>query len=106
MARPRPEYRIADHRNEWLDRAAGVRKRGERITSITMLSGRTYTGKMFVDATYEGDLMAAAGVSYHVGRESVSTYGESWALLLRVFQAGWRETFDKFDAVPNRPVAA
>ncbi len=72
------EYRIAVHRNEWLDRAAGVRKRGERITSITMLSGRSYTGKMFVDATYEGDLMAAAGVSYHVGRESVATYGESW----------------------------
>ncbi len=179
------EHKIPVHRNEWLDRAAGVRKRGERITSIAMLSGRSYTGKMFVDATYEGDLMAASGVGYHVGRESVATYGESWngvqtgvlhhrhhfgvfpqpispyvvpgdpksgvlpristappgeygagdrrlqaycyrycvtdhpdnrilfpkpdgydpsqyALLLRVYQAGWRETFDKFDAVPNR----
>ena len=32
--------------------------------------------KVFLDCTYEGDLMAAAGVSYHVGRESVDTYGE------------------------------
>ena len=45
-------------------------KTGGRITSITMLSGKTYTGRMFIDATYEGDLMAAAGVDYHVGRES------------------------------------
>ncbi len=179
------EHKIPVHRDQWLDRAGGVRKRGERITSITMLSGRSYTGKMFVDATYEGDLMAAAGVDYHVGRESTATYGESWngvqtgvlhhrhhfgvfsqpispyvvpgdpksgvlpristappgeygngdrrlqaycyrycvtnhpdnripfpkpdgydpsqyALLLRVYEAGWRETFDKFDAVPNR----
>ncbi len=36
------------------------------------------TGKMFVDATYEGDLMAAAGASYHVGRESNATYNEKW----------------------------
>jgi hypothetical protein len=41
-----------------------------RIESITMLSGKTYRGKMFIDATYEGDLMAAAGVEYHVGREA------------------------------------
>jgi hypothetical protein len=33
--------------------------------------------KVYLDCTYEGDLMAAAGVSYHVGRESVATYGES-----------------------------
>ena len=33
---------------------------------------------MFIDATYEGDLMAAAGVSYHVGREANSVYNEEW----------------------------
>ena len=33
---------------------------------------------MFIDATYEGDLMAAAGVDYHVGREANSIYGEKW----------------------------
>ena len=42
-----------------------------------MESGRTFAGKMFIDATYEGDLMAAAGVSYHVGREANSVYGET-----------------------------
>jgi hypothetical protein len=176
---------ITVHRNEWLDRDKGVQKAGGRITSMTMLSGRTYRGRMFIDATYEGDLMAAAGVDYHVGRESKETYGEEWAgvqtgvlhhrhhfgvlqqsispyvvpgdpssgvlpristappgaygsadkriqaycyrycvtdhpnnriafpkpagydpkqyeLLLRVYEAGWRETFQKFDPVPNR----
>jgi hypothetical protein len=178
------EFDIPVHRDEWLDRAKGVKKEGARITAITTLSGKTYEGRMFIDATYEGDLMAAAGVDYHVGREAKSTYGEEWAgvqtgvlhhrhhfgvlkekispyavpgdpksgvlpgvsaeppgeygagdrkvqaycyrmclteqpenripfskpegydakdyeLLLRVFNAGWRETFDKFDPIPN-----
>ena len=72
------EYTIVVVRDEWLDRAAGVTKTGARIQSIRTLSGRTYSGRMFIDATYEGDLMAAAGVCYHVGRESTSTYGERW----------------------------
>jgi len=72
------EHRITVHRNEWLDRENGVKKSGTRITSITTLSGRRYAGKMFIDATYEGDLMAAADVSYHVGREANSVYGETW----------------------------
>jgi len=178
------EYRIPVVRNEWLDRKNGVKKTGSQIVSIKTLSGKTYSGKMFIDATYEGDLMAAAGVSYHVGRESTSAYGEKWngvqtgvlhhrhhfdavkqrispyvipgdpksgvlprvstappgqygqgdnkvqaycfrmcltddpknrvpfpkpagydakqyELLLRIFNAGWRETFDKFDRIPN-----
>ena len=33
---------------------------------------------MFIDATYEGDLMAAAGVDFHVGREANSVYDEDW----------------------------
>jgi len=61
-----------------LDRAHGVRKQDGRIVAITMLSGQTYQGAMFIDATYEGDLMAAAEVSYHVGREAGSVYGEQW----------------------------
>jgi hypothetical protein len=179
------ENQIPVVRNEWLDRASGVKKTGARITSLTTLSGKTFTAKMFIDATYEGDLMAAAGVDYAVGRESQATYGEQWngvqtgvlhhrhhfgvlpqpispyvipgdpasgvlpristappgdygqadkkiqaycyrycvtdhadnripfakpdgydpkqyELLIRVFQAGWRETFDKFDPIPNR----
>lgn len=73
------EHQIPVRREEWLDRAKGVKKSGARITSITMLSGQTYTGKMFMDATYEGDLMAAAGVEYHVGREGQNGYDEKWA---------------------------
>lgn len=69
---------------ERLDRSGkGVRRDGTRIVEIVMESGKTFRGKMFIDATYEGDLMAAAGVSYHVGRESNSQYGEmlnGWAL--------------------------
>ncbi|HLV02401.1 MAG TPA: FAD-dependent oxidoreductase, partial [Acidobacteriota bacterium] len=72
------EYQIPVRRNRWLDREKGVRKQGTRISSITMLNGETYRGKMFLDATYEGDLMAAAGVDYHVGREANSVYGETW----------------------------
>jgi len=72
------EYNIPVYRDEWLDREKGVKKDGARITSITMLSGKTYTGKMFIDATYEGDLMASAGVDFHVGREANSTYNEKW----------------------------
>ena len=70
------EHGITVLRDEWLDRAKGVKKTGARLASITMLSGKTFTGKMFIDATYEGDLMAAAGVSYHVGREANRVYGE------------------------------
>lgn len=178
------DFDIPVHRDEWLDREKGVKKTDSRITSITMLSGKTYTGKMFIDATYEGDLLAAAKVDYHVGREANSVYGEKWngvqvgvlhhrhhfgavkekispyvvpgdpksgvlpristappgeygsedkrvqaycyrwcasdhpenrvpfpkpegydpkqyELLVRVYEAGWRETFDKFDPIPN-----
>jgi hypothetical protein len=179
------EHAIPVHRDEWLDRAGGVRKEGGRILSITMHSGRSYQGRMYIDATYEGDLMAAAGVDYHVGREAQSVYRERWngiqtgvlhhrhhfgvlkeqispyvipgdatsgvlpristeppgvygegdgriqaycfrmcltdhpenrlafprpegydaaeyELLARIYAAGWRETFDKFDPIPNR----
>jgi len=176
------EHEIPVHRDQWLDRRKGVRKEAGRIVSIAMLSGRTYQGKMFLDATYEGDLMATAGVSYHVGREAGSVYDEQWngvqvgvlhhrhwfmkpvspyvvpgnpasgllprvsdkdpgrkgegdrriqaycfrmcltnvpenrmpfpkpkgydpkqyELLLRIFETGWRETFQKFDPIPNR----
>ena len=64
-------------RNEWLDREQGVERKDGRIVSIRTLSGNIYRGKVFVDATYEGDLMAAAGVSYTVGREANSVYGET-----------------------------
>ncbi len=179
------EHGITVVRDAWLDRAKGVNKSGGRITSITTLAGQTFAGQVFIDATYEGDLMAAAGVSYHVGREANRVYGEEhngvqtgvlhhrhhfgvlaqgispywvpgdpksgvlprvsaadpgrfgegdrklqaycyrmcltdhpenripftappgydpkqYELLARVYAAGWKETFGKFDLIPNR----
>lgn len=70
------DYNLEVVRDEWLDREKGVKKEGDKVVAITTLSGRTYAGKMFLDTTYEGDLMAAAGADYHVGREANSVYGE------------------------------
>ncbi len=65
-------------RGERLDRSGhGVVKEGNRLTAIVMESGRRFTGRMFIDATYEGDLLAAAGVTYVVGRESNQEYNET-----------------------------
>ena len=64
--------------NERLDRESGVTKQEGQITQITTESGTTYAGKMFIDATYEGDLMAAAGVDYFIGREANDRYGETY----------------------------
>ena len=77
------ELMIADEdielvRGARLDRENGIEKDGARITQITTEGGDTYAGKMFIDATYEGDLMAAAGMTYFVGREANSTYGETY----------------------------
>lgn len=57
----------------------GVKKSAGRITSLTTEDGDAWKGKVFIDATYEGDLMAAAGVSFAWGRESIAQYGESVA---------------------------
>ncbi len=62
---------------ERLDLKNGVVKEGNRIVSIRMESGATFAAKIFVDATYEGDLMAKAGVHYAIGREANATYGET-----------------------------
>lgn len=179
------EYDIEVLRDEWLDREAGVTLENNRIVAIKTLSGKEFKGRMFIDATYEGDLMAAAGVNYHVGREANTVYNEEWngvqtgvyhhrhhfavldkpidpywipgdpssgllprisaedpgvkgegdnkvqaycfrtcmsnhpdnrvpfprpenydstqyELLVRIFDAGWREWFEKFDIIPNR----
>ncbi len=63
--------------NERLDRKEGVKKTNNKITSIQMESGKIFYGKIFIDATYEGDLMATSGISYFIGRESNSKYNET-----------------------------
>ena len=72
------EYKIPVHREAFLDREKGVSMEEGAIVSIRTLDGRTYRAKQFIDATYEGDLMAASGVSYTVGREAINQYGEEW----------------------------
>ncbi|XZE52388.1 FAD-dependent oxidoreductase [Planctomycetaceae bacterium SH139] len=178
------EEQILVFRDQWLDRQRGVDLEAAKIQSIRSLQGDEFFADVFIDATYEGDLMAAAGVSYEVGRESMDRYQEKWAgvqtgvlhhrhhfgylppispyrdpddptsgvlplisetppgeygsadkriqaycfrmcltnheenrvpfarppgydpdqyaLLKRIYEAGWDETFDKFDPIPNR----
>ncbi len=74
-------------RNRWLERSSGgVQKQGNRIAAIKTLSydadfgfspAETYAGQMFIDASYEGDLMASSGVTYRIGRDSKSEYNET-----------------------------
>lgn len=64
-------------RGERLDLSDGVSKKGQRITSIRMESGRQFAASVFIDASYEGDLMAKAGVAYRVGREANAEFGET-----------------------------
>ena len=67
-------WSIPTFKNEGLKE---VRKEGTKIISIQTESKHSYKGKMFIDATYEGDLMAMTGVSYHVGREGNAIYQET-----------------------------
>ena len=60
----------------WRQRSAGDRT---VITSMRDRSDREFAASMWVDASYEGDLLASAGVSYALGRESASEYNESLA---------------------------
>jgi hypothetical protein len=55
-----------------------VTKTGTRVIALVTSNG-TFTAKVFIDATYEGDLMAAAGVGWTIGREGPSEFGESLA---------------------------
>ena len=99
------------HRGKRLDRSNGkVKAEGEgeqrKIVSFVTEDGTEYVGKMFVDATYEGDLMAAAGVTYTVGREANAVYGETLNGVQR------RQGYHKFEprvsayVVPGDPKSA
>lgn len=75
------EHDVPVHFGERLDRRAGGVTLDEadppRLSAFITESGRRYRGTVFVDATYEGDLMAGAGVSHTVGREANATHGET-----------------------------
>ena len=72
------EKNVTVRRGEFLDRETGVEKKGGRIVSLRTRAGNTYVGRYFIDATYEGDLLAAAGCAYRVGREANAEFGETW----------------------------
>ena len=65
--------------NAPLDLENGAAVRNGRIRKINLLDGTQVKAKMFLDCSYEGDLMAAAGVSHIIGREGVDQYGEDMA---------------------------
>src|SRR5690606_19297844 len=60
-----------------LDLANGVIRSGTVVTGLRLEDGRVFPGSMFIDASYEGDLLPGAGVSFTVGREANSAYGET-----------------------------
>ena len=68
-------------------RVASVVKQGKRIVALKTSRGDTFKAKVWIDAGYEGDLLALAGVKYHVGREARSVYGESLAGVQRFSSA-------------------
>ncbi|NND33919.1 MAG: FAD-dependent oxidoreductase [Saprospiraceae bacterium] len=94
-------------RDECLNRENGVVVIDQKVKSITTLSGMKYEAQVFIDATYEGDLMAASGVSYHVGRESNAQYGETWnGVQTNVFHHGHQfETDISAYKIPGDPTS-
>jgi hypothetical protein len=73
------EARVTVLLNHRLREQNGVAKNGPMVTEITMDNGAAFAAKIFVDSSYEGDLMAQAKVSYTWGREGSDQYGESLA---------------------------
>ncbi|RZT79011.1 FAD dependent oxidoreductase [Micromonospora violae] len=109
------EARVAEEIfDSWLA-AAGVRvHRRQRLTSVRCETGRIvelgtddgtrYRAAVYVDASYEGDLMAGAGVSYTVGREAASTYGEPLAGVQHSVNHQFDRPVDPY-VVPGQPAS-
>ncbi len=90
---------------------AGVEKDGTRIIELSVQGDESYRAKVFIDATYEGDLMAKAGVSYAIGRESADQYGESIAGVRYLDDKVVISPFDEegkllFGVMPGKPPEA
>ncbi len=73
------EANVAVFENHALREKNGVRKDGATLLEIELDSGDVFAGQIFMDCSYEGDLMAQAGVSYTYGREGAAQYNESLA---------------------------
>jgi hypothetical protein len=73
------ESGVAIFLNHRLREKDGVLKRNREIQEIRLENGAAFTAKIFIDSSYEGDLMAQAGVAYTYGREGSAQYGESLA---------------------------
>ncbi|MEZ6192110.1 MAG: FAD-dependent oxidoreductase [Phycisphaerales bacterium] len=88
--------------NARLKQAGAVAKQNNQIVSVTTENGGVYQAKQFIDATYEGDLMAQAGVAYTVGRESVQQYGEERAGVRPPVRFGYAgSAFDEKGLLPD-----
>lgn len=92
------EAGVAVHSNRLLSAATVV---GHRITQITTQDGSVFRAKQFIDTTYEGDLMAAAGVTFTWGREGTNDYNES---LAGIRSLGGSYNYDPY-AVPGNPAS-
>lgn len=65
-------------RDQAIDRSAsGVEMQGKRVVAFRSRQGQRFAGRIFIDASYEGDLMAGARVRFAVGREANATFGET-----------------------------
>lgn len=64
---------------ERLQEQGGVEMRGKELVALKTGGGKRWTGKVFADCSYEGDLMAQSHVRYTVGRESEDAFHESLA---------------------------
>jgi hypothetical protein len=97
-------HRITVWLNDRLLENGGVLRSGTAVTTMRLQSGRSVLAKVFVDASYEADLMAQAGVTYRVGREATTAYGESLAGVrspVFVFRLPAGVEFDYFSAPPG-----
>lgn len=84
-------------------RIASVTMDGNRIREITMDNGEVHRAAMFIDASYEGDLMPLAGVAHIVGREANSTYGETKNGVILLEGPG-KQAIDAY-VVPGNPAS-
>lgn len=78
----------------------GVEKKGTSIKTIEMVGGERYRAKVFIDASYEGDLMAKSGVSYFVGREPNNQYDETLNGVVATESTGTKITYERIPFDP------